>query len=296
MKGGNPLGNSMKIEFEKETKALIHKTNEELLQTYKEESSITPLRLLYSRNKENLTNLTEEMLIALLQNGYSSIKTVLYDIVRLNNYKTIDEILVSMAQDGIEDAKDIISVKYVEFVKKTVLQHKKRGRYNRGDDDDDLIQSGYIGFCKAIRDFKIEKKRPFKIFAQHVIRRHIDSIISRSGNNKLKTLNDAFSYHSPVSKNDSENTFEQLLKSEEFQPEHHLIVEENFWEIWETLSETEKHVIWYYSEDYSYEEIGKLVFRDTHSTIEAQIKAVDNSMQRVKTKREDYINMLKKIN
>ncbi|WP_341285513.1 sigma factor, partial [Priestia megaterium] len=288
------LRNPMNTVIEKQTKQLTDLSNEELVELYREEYNVTPLRILYSRNKQNLSTLSEDMLVVLLQNGYTDVKENLYDLVKVNKYNTSDEVLVIMSQDGIEDAKDIISVQYVDFVKRTVLQLKKRGRYNRGDDDDDLIQSGYIGFCKAIRDFKIEKKRPFKIFVQHVIKRHIDSIISRSGNNKLRTLNDAFSYHSPVSKNDSENTFEQLLKSEEYQPEHHLIVEETFWELWETLSETEKCVCWYYSEDYSYEEIGKIVFRDTHPTIEAQIKAVDNTMQRVKTKREDYIEMLKK--
>lgn len=276
------------------TKYLNDLTNEELLEQYKQEYNLTPLRVLYSRNKENLSLLSEDMLITLLQNGYQDTKQILFSNIKSNNYKGPDEILVLLAQEGDEEAKDIISVKYVEFVKKSVLQLKKRGRYNRGDDDDDLIQSGYIGFFKAIRDFKIEKKRPFKIFVQHVIKRHIDSIISRSGNNKLRTLNDAFSYHSPVSKNDSENTFEQLLKSEEFQPEHHLLVEETFWELWETLSETEKCVCWYYSEDYSYEEIGKIVFRETHPTTEAQIKAVDNTMQRIKTKREDFIETMKK--
>lgn len=276
------------------TKYLNDLTNEELLEQYKQEYNLTPLRVLYSRNKENLSLLSEDMLITLLQNGYQDTKHILFSNIKSNNYKGSDEVLVLLAQEGDDEAKNIISVKYVEFVKKSVLQLKKRGRYNRGDDDDDLIQSGYIGFFKAIRDFKIEKKRPFKIFVQHVIKRHIDSIISRSGNNKLRTLNDAFSYHSPVSKNDSENTFEQLLKSEEFQPEHHLLVEETFWELWETLSETEKCVCWYYSEDYSYEEIGKIVFRETHPTTEAQIKAVDNTMQRIKTKREDFIEMMKK--
>lgn len=284
----------MNMSVENEVKQLIDLSNEELLEQYKLDYNLTLLRILYTRNKENLCNLTEEMLVVLLQNGYSDVKPIVFDMVTSNNYKGSDEILVMLTQEGDSIAKEIISIKYVDFVKKAVLQLKKRGRYNRGDEDDDLVQSGYIGFYKAIRDFKIEKKRPFKIFVQHVIKRHIDSIISRSGNNKLRTLNESFSYHSPVSKNDSENTFEQLLKSEEFQPEHHLFVEETFWEIFETFSETEKYVLWYYSEDYSYEEIGSIVFRDSHPTNEARIKAVDNSMQRIKTKREDYIALMKK--
>lgn len=294
MKGGIPKGSIMNTTLEIVNKNLNDCSNEELVEQYKQDYNLTPLRVLYTRNKHQLNILSEEMLITLLQNGYQDVKAPLFHLVSNNNLKGSDEVLVLLAQDGNQKARDIISIKYVEFVKRTVLQLKKRGRYNRGDDDEDMIQSGYEGFYKAIRDFKIEKKRPFKIFVQHVIKRHIDSIISRSGNNKLRTLNDAFSYHSPVSKNDSENTFEQLLKSEEYQPEQHLLVEETFWELWETLSETEKSVCWYYSEDYSYEEIGKIVFRETHPAAEAQIKAVDNTMQRIKKKREDFIKMTKK--
>ncbi|MGN5650634.1 sigma factor [Bacillus sp. Brlt_9] len=269
-------------------------SDNELLEMYKETFDVTLLRIMYSRNKENLSNLSEEMLIVLLQNSYENVKPVIYNLVKENNYESSDESLAIMAQEGDSIAKEVIALRYVEYVKKVVIALKKRGRYNRGDDDEDLIQSGYIGFFKAIRDFKIEKKRPFRIFVQHVIKRHIDSIISRSSNNKLRTLNDAFSYHSPVSNNDSENTFEQLLRSEEFQPEHHLVEIETFWEMWELLSETEKSVLWYYSEDYAYEEIGHFVFRDTHSTVDKQIKAVDNTMQRIKTKRIEFIEAMKK--
>ncbi|MGF7535740.1 sigma factor [Bacillus mexicanus] len=272
-------------------KSLSTLSNEELLDLYKEHNDLTPLRLLYTKNKDNLNMLNEDMLIALLQNGYQDVKALLFKLALENNYQCTDETLVLLAQEEDQDAREIIAVKYIDFVKRTV---KRKGRYNRGDQEEDLIQSGYIGFYKAIRDFKIERKRPFKIFVQHVINFHIQSIISRAGSNKMKTLNEAYSYHSPVCKNDSENTFEHLLKSEDFRPEHHLITTETFWEVWNTFSETEKSVCWYYAEDYSYEEIGKIVFRKTHPTVEAQIKAVDNTMQRIKSKREDFIKQLKK--
>lgn len=272
-------------------KSLSNLSNEELFELYKESFELTPLRLLYTKNQDNLALLTEDMLVALLQNGYEDAKKTLFNLVIENNYQCSDESLVLLAQENDQVAREMIAVKYIDFVKRTV---KRKGRYNRGDQEEDLIQSGYIGFYKAIRDFKIDRKRPFKIFVQHVINRHIESIISRAGSNKMKTLNEAYSYHSPVSKNDSENTFEHLLKSEDFRPEHHLITNETFWEVWNTFSETEKYVCWYYAEDYSYEEIGEIVFRTTHPTVEAQIKAVDNTMQRIKSKREDFIKQLKK--
>ena len=233
------------------------------------------------------------MLVALLQNGFTETRPLLFELALENKYEVCDEILVLMSQAGDLTAKTILDNKYIEPVKNIVNQLHKRGRYNRGDDFEDLIQSGYLGYYKAVRDFKIEKKRPFRIFLPYVVKRHIESIISRSGNNKLRALNEAFSYHSPVNNNDTESTFEQMLSSEEYQPEKELFIIETFWELWEMFSETEKSVLWYYAEDYSYEEIGKIVFCDSHPTIEAQIKAVDNTIQRIKTKREDFVKMSK---
>lgn len=254
---------------------------------------MTSLRVLYAKNRKNLDVLSEEMLVALLQNGFEEVRPLLFEMATTNNYEVCDEILVLMSQSGDQTAKTILDNKYIEPVRDIVNQLHRRGRYNRGDDFEDLIQSGYLGYYKAVRDFKIEKKRPFRIFLPYVVKRHIESIISRSGNNKLRALNEAFSYHSPVNNNDTESTFEQMLSSEEYQPEKELFIVETFWELWEMFSETEKSVLWYYAEDYSYEEIGKIVFCDSHPTIEAQIKAVDNTIQRIKTKREDFLNSSK---
>ena len=259
----------------------------ELYNKYLENEDLSILTYIYNKNFTDLTNLPEEILISFMEQNFE-IGNALIDKAANLNYEVSDEVLCYLTNKGDEYAKDLLVHKYIKFVERVIKQLKNKGRYNRGYELDDLIQSGYIGFYKAMKDFKIEKRRPFKIFAQHVIIRHINSLISRSNNNKLKSLNDAFSYHTPIS-SDSEITYEQLLKSDEFSPESHIIKQQTFYEFWALLSDSERTVLWYFSESYSYEEIGSIVFGSTHSTPQKQIKAVDNTIQRINKKRDTYL-------
>jgi RNA polymerase sporulation-specific sigma factor len=256
----------------------------EFLET--EDSSV--LSKIYSKANKDFVNLPDDILISLYAFEFD-LDGVFEKKAQINNYNVNDEILCHLSNLGDQNAQDILVLKYIKPVEKIIKNLRNRGRYNKGYELDDLIQSGYIGFYKAMKDFKIEKRRPFDIFVKHVITRHINSLISRSNNNKLKSLNEAFSYHTPIS-SDSEITYEQLLKTDDFSPMAHIIKQETFYEFWELLSDSERTVLWYVAESYSYKDIASKVFQKTHDTSAKRIKAVDNTIQRINNKRDSYFN------
>ena len=149
----------------------------------------------------------------------------------------------------------------------------------RGFDTNDLVQEGIIGLFKSKEDYKIERKTKFKDFSRHVIEKHIGTLILRSSNYKNKVLNESFSYHSPIG-NDSEVTFEQLLKSDANLPEEKFVNKETFYAIWERLTDMEREVLNLYSLGLSYDEMGDLLGKKK--------KAIDNTIQRIRKKGKAY--------
>lgn len=192
-----------------------------------------------------------------------------------------DEVLVLMCQDSVPNAMDVLITRYNPFVKKTI-NRLQRKYFFRGFELDDLIQEGVLGLFKAIDDFKIERKTRFRDFSKHVIEKHIGTLILRSSNYKNKVLNESFSYHTPIG-GDSEITFEQLLKGGANSPEAVVENTQIFYEIAEKFTNLEKIVLVHYELGLSYEEIGKRVGKNK--------KAIDNTIQRIRTKGRTYLEM-----
>lgn len=240
------------------------------------------------RWKDRIPSLSDDQLMLLIQTQSPAAKKEAYHRAKASDYKASDEVLVLMTQDGDDTAKEVLITGYIRNVEKNINRMEQQGRFLKSYDTDDLVHEGIIGLFKAIRDFKVEKRTKFKIFARHVIKKHIDSLILQSSNKKLGTLNDAFSYHTPIGGSESDLTFEQLLKSESYQPEDILIKHETFYALWENFTPLERVVLWYYAEDYSYQQIGDLAIPGNHKTDEQKRKTVDNTIQRFKKKRREY--------
>ena len=166
--------------------------------------------------------------------------------------------------------------------------------YVVGEDDEDLYQHAYIAFLKSLKNFNLEKKRPFKVFIRHVVKRKIESLVEMSLNNKNQSLNSAFSFNLPITDSEEDGTFEQMLKAENAMVESKLIIEENLKEIWNMLTDVEKSVCWYYAEDLTYEQIGNLVYQNNNLSRAAKIKSVDNTVQRIKIKRDEFVQSMLK--
>lgn len=188
-----------------------------------------------------------------------------------------DEVLVRLAKSGNADATKRLIKKYHGFIK-----IKANSYFIAGGDGDDLIQEGYIGLYKAIRDYKTEREASFRSFAELCVTRQIITAIKTASRQKHTPLNTYVSFsHSPSRSDYEDRTLAELLPSgRTSDPVQQVISSEELKSLTECLttmlSDLEADVLRYYLEGRSYEEISVRIDHDT--------KTVDNALQRIKRK------------
>ena len=192
-----------------------------------------------------------------------------------------DEDLVEIARSGSKQALDFLMVKYKNFVKA-----KARSYFLVGADREDIVQEGMIGLYKAVRDFRPEKLSSFKVFAELCIQRQIITAIKTATRQKHIPLNSYVSLNKPIYDEESDRTLMDVLEGSHISnPEQLLISREEFNQIekrmGEMLSDLEWQVLMAYLDGKSYQEIADQIGR--------HVKSVDNALQRVKRKLEQYL-------
>ena len=104
-----------------------------------------------------------------------------------------DDELVRLAKNGNAQATKRLIVKYHHFVRM-----KANSYFLAGGDGDDLIQEGYIGLYKAIRDFEPGRSTSFRSFAELCVTRQIITAIKTASRQKHLPLNTYISFsHTP---------------------------------------------------------------------------------------------------
>ena len=189
-----------------------------------------------------------------------------------------DEELVVLAQQGDDKALDYLLGKYSVYVRSKSLSY-----YIVGADREDIIQEGMIGLFKAVRDFSSERGVSFITFADVCVTRQIITAVKNASRQKHAPLNFYVSLNKPVSDDESDSTFGDLLEHKEnLNPEEIIIKKESAdilsSELKRLLSSFESHVLSLYLQGCSYQTISKVVGKDS--------KAVDNALQRIKKKFE----------
>jgi RNA polymerase sporulation-specific sigma factor len=160
-----------------------------------------------------------------------------------------------------------------------MVRKETRKLYLIGADEEDLIQEGMIGLFKAIRDYNPDKDTDFALFANVCIVRQLCSAIRASNRQKHTPLNTYISLYAPI---EQENTtlLQDVLEVDSDNPEQRILdkerVDELLQQIDEKLSPLEKKVLTLYIDGYNYEVIGEQLGKSK--------KAVDNAIQRVRTK------------
>ncbi len=188
-----------------------------------------------------------------------------------------DEELVSHAKAGDSDATRKVLVRYRQFVR-----IKANSYFLAGGDGDDLIQEGYIGLYKAIRDYEYGRNTSFRSFAELCVTRQIITAIKTASRQKHGPLNTYLSFsHSPSSSDYESRTLADIIPSgRSSDPVQQVISSEEVSSLTDCLlrflSPLESQVLKYYLEGNSYEAIAELISHDT--------KTVDNALQRVKRK------------
>ena len=199
-----------------------------------------------------------------------------------------DEAIVKLAQEADGAALEYLLNKYKNFVRT-----KARSYFLIGADHEDIVQEGMIGLYKAIRDYRSEKLSSFRAFAELCVTRQIITAIKTATRQKHIPLNSYVSLNRPVYADDSERTLLDVIsESVTTNPEELLISQESLSDIeaciGEVLSPFEKEVLALYLDGHSYQEISRKLDRHT--------KSVDNALQRVKRKIQNYLDEKAKVN
>lgn len=208
--------------------------------------------------------------------------SIVIDLERVENITHIeDEILVEKIHFGDEEALNALITKYRGFVK------AKANRYFlTGGDQEDVFQEGMIGLCKAIRDYKNDKKSSFKSFADLCVTRQIITAVKTATRQKHSPLNTYISLFKPIYQGDSEETLIEVIpEQKQLDPVTILIgMEENKnikLKIAKVLSKLENRVLTLYLNGQTYLQISQ--------ELNVPIKSIDNALQRIKKKLERYL-------
>ncbi len=201
------------------------------------------------------------------------------DVIELEHLT--DEEIVELAKHGNVGALEYLINKYKNFVRA-----KARTYFLIGADREDIIQEGMIGLYKAIRDYRYDRQASFRAFAEICVTRQIITAIKTATRQKHIPLNSYVSLNKPVFDEDSERTLGEVVTTEkDGNPEDLFINQENLMDIESTmhkiLSPLEQEVVNLYLDGKSYQEIAEQL--DRH------VKSVDNALQRVKRKLEQYL-------
>lgn len=192
-----------------------------------------------------------------------------------------DEQLLQFIHQGNSYALDFLIDKYKKYV-----WAKARTYFLIGGDKEDIIQEGMIGLYKAICDYNEDKLTSFKAFADLCITRQMITAIKTATRQKHIPLNSYVSLDKPIYDEESERTLLDIVAgSRAIDPQELLVNREKYGymelKLSELLSDLEQKVLHLYLDGYTYNEISVQLKR--------HVKSIDNALQRVKRKLEEFM-------
>lgn len=177
--------------------------------------------------------------------------------------------LVAFAQEGNEDAINIIYEKYKPIV---IKKSKNAIMYadHHGIEINDIMQEGFIGLDEAIKSFSQNDTASFYTFASICIDRKIVNYLRKVTQSKNKILNEAITIDEIIERvvSDSNNVEFDFIS----RVEHKDLIRK----ISKELTVFEIKVFNLKIEGYSFEEIAKTLNKD--------VKSIYNTFHRIKTK------------
>lgn len=181
-----------------------------------------------------------------------------------------------MAKTGRSDATEFLLSRY-----RPLVETKARTYFLVGADHEDVVQEGFIGLIKAIRDFRTDRPAKFRPFAELCVTRQIITAVKTATRLKHLPLNDSISLTASVSPDARETVLEDVVPdARQTDPEGLLLSDGELRALCErlccTLSDFERNVLKGFASGLSYREIAE--------RLQCHTKAVDNALQRIKKK------------
>lgn len=196
-------------------------------------------------------------------------------------FREMDELqIIQDAQAGDGEAMTYLLEKY-----KSMVRVLSRPLFLMDGDKDDLLQEGMIGLFKAIRTYDADRGTAFETFANLCISSQLYSAIKMSNRQKNIPLNSYVSLDMPAgseegSKADSFFELNRALAAWQQNPEEIVIGQESAKNIerrlYSRLSKMETQVLSLFLKGLTYQEIAERMGKSP--------KAIDNALQRIKTK------------
>jgi len=192
-----------------------------------------------------------------------------------------DKLIEVIHDNGNSVAEEVLIKRYKNFV-----LAKSRSYFLVGADREDIVQEGMIGLYKAIRDYRIERLASFRAFAELCITRQIITAIKAATRQKHQPLNSYISLNKPIYDEESDRTLLDILKGSKLTNPEQLFISKETYEliedkIYEMLSDLEFDVLQEYLKGKTYQAIA--------DELDKHVKSVDNALQRVKRKLEDFL-------
>lgn len=202
----------------------------------------------------------------------------------------LDAALVEDAQGGDEYAVGEIFGKYKNFV-----YLKARNYFLMGAEKEDLIQEGMIGLLKAIRGYDKNKLTSFKTFASICIKRQLITAIKTANSQKNLALNSIVDIYERE-KDDNRSADDEISFAGKgfssyvsYDPEEIYMTKEEMRELITYLKDN--------LSGFEYEVFSKMLeglnYKDIAEKMVKKIKSIDNAMQRIKRKSEQWIKEYK---
>jgi RNA polymerase sporulation-specific sigma factor len=200
------------------------------------------------------------------------------------NYRDFNDYeLISHIRDNIEEANDILFEKYKPLIENNARKLLKTSKKN-GIEFYDLVQEGMVGLNNALNSFNEDKEASFYTYAKKCIERKQLSYVIGSERKKHKLLNESISYN--INENDEINDMPKILIDNSQNPENMMLDTENSNEltnkIKSLLTPFEREVFELKINGFTYIEISEKLHKDK--------KAIDNAIQRIKTKIKDNLD------
>lgn len=198
-----------------------------------------------------------------------------------------DNELIYYVRENNEEANQIIFKKYEPLILSIAKKMYPYCKYN-GLELSDLMQEGMLGLNLAIIHYEENKDNLFYTFARKCIERKMISFVISSQRQKHKILNESLSLEFSIEE-DRLGTLESILSDQNANPEKMLLDNTREMElvskIRDTLTENEERVFDLKLAGFSYKEIASILDKSS--------KAVDNAMQRIRTKCKKILEEIK---
>lgn len=192
-----------------------------------------------------------------------------------------DNELMMLVQDNIEEARDEAYNRF-SYIVDIILKKYQRGAFYFNVDMDELRQEALLGFADGLASFNQDKESNIRSFLTMCVERRLQNTIRKYDTDKMKQIVETYSLDRRL---DEDRTLGDVIGDSKEDPKEILEQKETIEalkkNIDKALSKNEKEVYELLINDYSYEDMARI--------LDIDIKQVYNRVSVVRSKIKDLL-------